>query len=116
MYAHGCAGAWGYAYFPRARVLFITLIVYHVTKPGGTGFWVNQKTVIISGILTSPLLLRKEAAYWQYMTELGHVRTCLDLMCVCIYTTVTHISERLGTGERFKPGEAAEATEAATLG
>lgn len=46
------------------------------------------------------------------MTELGHVRTCLDLMCVCIYTTVTHISERLGTGERIEPGEAAEATEA----
>ena len=74
---------------------------------------VNQKTVIISGILTSPLLLRKEAAYWQYMTEIGHVRTCLDLMCVCIYTTVTHISERLGTGERIETVEAAEATEAA---
>ena len=33
-------------------------------------------------------------------------------VCVCIYTTVIHISERLGTGERIEPGEAAEATEA----
>ena len=37
-------------------------------------------------------------------------------VCVCIYTTVTRISERLGTGERIEPGEAAEATEAAKLG
>ena len=83
------------------------------------GLGLIKKTVIISGILTSPLLLRKEAAYWQYMTELGHVRTCLDLMCVCIYTTVTHISERLGTGERIESSEAveaAEATEATKLG
>ena len=36
-----------------------------------------------------------------------------------VSTTVTHISERLGTGEQFEPGEAveaAEATEAAKLG
>ena len=78
---------------------------------------VNQKTVIISGILTSPLLLRKEAAYWQYMTELGHVRTCLDLMCVCLYYSNSYFRERLGTGERIEPCEAVgatEATEAAT--
>lgn len=75
---------------------------------------VNQKTAIISGILTSPLLLRKEAAYWQYMTEIGHVRTCLDLMCVCLYYSNSHFRERLGTGERIEPGEAVEAAEATT--
>ena len=90
-------------------ILICFLVVMYLGPWLCWGLGLIKKTVIISGILTSPLLLRKEAAYWQYMTEIGHVRTCLDLMCICLYYNNSHFRERLGNGDRIEAVEAAEA-------
>ena len=45
-------------YFPWARILFITVIVYHVTKPGGNRVKPQKYTHLDSKRTENPLLLR----------------------------------------------------------